>query len=322
MFKTTAIAFVLAGATALTPAAFAASKAASTTTAQTSQGMDQSASASQGDTEAAQDFQKLSKDGFEAFKNVQMARLAIFDGKTDQAKALVDKASELLKSAKTDGSAFEKAESQLKAQSPHSADTMSANKMDQSTNGKSSDSAKSASTDATNASSSKTDMASNDNSAPDQSKTWLPIDGQVMLGADYQVSDANTQAVQDANKAMKAGNTKEAHDQLKLAGVDVSFAVALVPLDQTVQDVQQAQSDLGAGKFYEANLDLKKVQDSIVVAEADAIGVPDSSGANDHAANAADQSGSQSSASNGQTTQNTAMTKTGDMQSGSSSKTN
>ncbi|MEN3794157.1 YfdX family protein [Fulvimarina sp. MAC3] len=306
MFKTAAIAIALAGATAFSPAAYAASSTAASQTS--TQSMDQSASNSKADIQAARDFQKLSQDGFQAFRNIQTARLAIFDGKTDQAKSLVDKAVSQLKTAQTDGSTFDKAASQLKMPMNQGSQSMSNAKMDQSANGKSSDSTKTGSSN---------DTASNTNSS-DQTKTWLPIDGQVMLGADYQVSDANAKALQDANKAMKNGDMKTANEQLKLAGVDVSFAVALVPLDQTMQDVQQAQSDLNAGKFYEANLDLKKVQDSIVIAEADAIGVPQS---NDHAANASD-SKNHSSAMNGQSAQKTAMSKTGDTQSRSSSTNN
>ncbi|RFC62540.1 hypothetical protein DYI37_14900 [Fulvimarina endophytica] len=252
MFMKSAFALVLVGATALSPVAFAASEA----NAQ-AQSQQQSSMTDQQDMTVSKDFQKLSEDGVQAFRNVQMARVAIFDGKTDMATKLVDQAVQQLQSAKTDGSAFEKAHSELVTMDAkaHPADTA-----------KTSDTAKTATQ---SADASKT-------SASGDTQVWLPIDGQVILGADYQVSDTNNAAVTKANAAMKAGDAQGAKEQLKLAGVDVDFAVAMVPLDQTIQDVQQAQNDLKADKYYEANLELKKVSDNVVVAEMDAVGVPDS----------------------------------------------
>ena len=50
-------------------------------------------------------FSKLSKEGFQAFQNIRMARLAIFDGKPDEAKKLVSDTQNTLKSANLEESA-------------------------------------------------------------------------------------------------------------------------------------------------------------------------------------------------------------------------
>jgi len=48
------------------------------------------------------------------FHDVRLARLAIFDGQTDQAKKYVDEAKASITKAKTDDTAFMKAEAALK----------------------------------------------------------------------------------------------------------------------------------------------------------------------------------------------------------------
>ena len=57
---------------------------------------------------------KLSADGRKAFQDVRLARLAIFDGQTDQAKKYADEAKASIAKAKTDDTAFMKAEAALK----------------------------------------------------------------------------------------------------------------------------------------------------------------------------------------------------------------
>ena len=225
----------LVAATALSPVAYAASQMEKQdTAAATTQSTD-------ANDPAMKDFAKLSNDGFQAFRNVQMARLAIFDGRTDEAKTLLDQAQASLKTAKGDGTAFEKAEADMKQP---------------------------------NAKTQKTADASDTKADKSEVKTWLPIDGQIILGEDYTVTPENNAAIGKANVALKAGDKAGAVEQLKLAGIDMSFATALVPLDQATQDVNQAVKDVDAGKYYEANLDLKKVQDGVVVDVVDVVGTP------------------------------------------------
>ncbi|MGA7807499.1 YfdX family protein, partial [Bradyrhizobium sp.] len=67
-----------------------------------------------GAQDAGRELGKLSTDGRKAFQDVRLARLAIFDGQTDQAKKYVDEAKASMAKAKTDDTAFTKAEASLK----------------------------------------------------------------------------------------------------------------------------------------------------------------------------------------------------------------
>ena len=105
----TAIVIALVSSTAFATATFAASdtrKASETATTTT-------APANAGTNTADPKFSKLSKEGFQAFQNIRMARLAIFDGKPDEAKKLVSDTQNTLKSANLEESSFMKAENQM-----------------------------------------------------------------------------------------------------------------------------------------------------------------------------------------------------------------
>jgi len=61
-------------------------------------------------TAADQDMGKLSKDGYKAMRDVSLARLAIFNGQPAEAKTYTNEAETALEKAKTDDTAFTKAE--------------------------------------------------------------------------------------------------------------------------------------------------------------------------------------------------------------------
>ena len=97
----------LAASTMLTTAAFSAEQSGKTPAPDASK----PSAATQADN---QDFRKLSADGWKAFRDVRLARLAIFDGQTDQAKKYVDEARTAIGKAKTDDTVFMKDEASLK----------------------------------------------------------------------------------------------------------------------------------------------------------------------------------------------------------------
>lgn len=201
------------------------------------------------------DVGKLSKDGAQAFRDLHLARIAIFDAAPDQAKADIRKAQEALTKAKTDETLFTKAEADLKA--PATKPTQAA-------------------------------ATASAKAAPStQPVAWLPIDGQLTLGEDFVATPTKAAAVTDANKSLEKGDQKAAVDKLKLAGIDVNFTMAVVPLAQTTADVDQAASLIGQGKYYEANAVLKKAEDGIRFTMVDAIGVPDKAKADAASAKAA-----------------------------------
>jgi hypothetical protein len=201
---------------------------------------------------AAKDFGKVSADGFRAFQDMTLTRLAIFDGRVDEAKKFVNEAGTALGKAKTDDTVFTKAEADL--QPPAS----TAEPASQSVSG----------------------AAPADDKPADQMKkpvAWLPVDGAITINEDYAANPAKTAAVSDANKSLKSGDRKGAMEKLKFAGMNVDVTLAVIPLDQTITNVQQATDMINNGKYYEASQLLKQAQDNQRFDAADISGTPSNS---------------------------------------------
>lgn len=203
---------------------------------------------------ADKDVAKLSKDGAQAFRDMHLARVAIYDANPTQAKDLIGGAKTALAKAKADDAVFNKAEADLK-------------------------------TPADLAASSKTATAPSDKSAPAQTgpdKTasgagqiaWVPVDAQLTLGEDFQATPAKASAVTEANKSLMKGDKKGAIEKLRVADVDVNFIMAVLPLDKTTADVNQAATLIDQGKYYEANALLKTAEDRMRFDLIDVVGVP------------------------------------------------
>jgi len=191
------------------------------------------------ETSANGDFRKLSADGSNAFQDLTLTRLAIFDGRVDDAKKYIKQAETAFDRAKTDKAVFTKAEADLR---PPSAKTAPSNQ----TVG--------AAPPATNPTDSK---------STDQLKkpiAWLPVGGAISINEDFTGNPAKTAAVAEANKHLKNGDRNEALEKLKLADVDIDVTLAVVPLEQTIDDVHQAASLINDGKYYEASQQLNQAQ--------------------------------------------------------------
>jgi hypothetical protein len=57
----------------------------------------------------------------------------------------------------------------------------------------------------------------------------------------------------------------EAGEQLKLAEVDVAISTGLIPVNFAKAHIERASELVGEGKYYEANLELKAVEDAMLV---------------------------------------------------------
>ncbi|TNC10490.1 YfdX family protein [Methylobacterium terricola] len=203
-----------------------------------------------------QDVGKLSKDGAQAFRDMHLARIAIFDADPAQAKALIGKAQAALAKAKSDDAVFTKAEAELKTPAQIAA-----------TKDK-------AAVDKTGS----TQAAPSDTKSTDK-VAWVPVDSQLTLGEDFLATPEKATAVNEANKHLAKGDQKGAIEQLKLAHVDVNFTMAVLPLDKTTADVNQAATLINQGKYYEANAALKTAEDGMRFDVIDAIGLPQASAA-------------------------------------------
>ena len=175
---------------------------------------------------------KLSADGRKAFQDVRLARLAIFDGQTDQAKKYVDEAKVSIARAKTDDTGFMKAEASLKPPAGVAQRT----------------------------------ATQGDTDKPMQSTTptaWLPVNGGLTLGEDFVATPTKAAGVAKANDQLKKGDHKQAMETLKLAEINVAFVMEVAPLDKTVSGIDTAAQLIDSGKYYEGNQALKGVEDGI-----------------------------------------------------------
>ncbi|MCJ2077708.1 YfdX family protein [Methylobacterium sp. E-016] len=229
MTRYTLLATVFTASVALGGAAYAADQAATT--------------AASHETAIQKDVGKLSADGAKGFRDLHLARIAIFDADPAQAKTLVHDAQAVLAKAKTDESVFTKAEADLKP--PAAAKAMPAK--------------------GTGVGDMKQPVA------------WLPVDGQLLLDEDFVATPQKAAAVADANKNLEKGDRKGAAEKLKLAGVNVNFTMAVVPLAKTTADVDQAAALLDQGKYYEANAALKQAEDGVRFDVIDATSLPQAS---------------------------------------------
>lgn len=219
------------------------------------------------------DVGKLSADGSRGFNDIALTRLAVFDGRTDDAKKFINEADTELAKSKTDETVFTKAESDFKSSDktgPSAAEPA----------------ASAAPTDKTASNPSSADhMAANgyaDNAKKDGMNTpkqWLPVDGEISLNEDFTAQPAKAAAVADANQTLAKGDRKGAMEKLKFAGIDVDYVMAVVPLDQTIRDVHQAATLVNGGKYYEASQLLRQVQDSTRYDMLDVSAVPKASAA-------------------------------------------
>jgi hypothetical protein len=218
---------------------------------------------------ADKDVGRLSKDGAQAFRDLHLARIAIFDADPTLAKTLIGKAQASLAKAKTDEAVYTKAEADLRSPDKHAA-------MAKAADAKASDAktADAKTADAKAADAKTADAKTAETKASTQPTAWLPVDGQLTLGEDFVATPTKAAAVATANKSLEKGDRKSAIDQLKLAGVDMNFVLAVVPLNQTTTEVDQAASLIGQGKYYEGNALLKKVEDGVRFDVVNVFGTP------------------------------------------------
>ena len=163
---------------------------------------------------------------------MRLARLAIFDGQTDQAKKYVDEAKAAITKAKTDNTAFVKAEASLRPPASVGQRTGSQGGSDKSTQG----------------------------TAPTE---WLPVDGGLTLGDDFVATSTKAAGIAKANDQLKKGDHKQAMQTLKLSEIDVTFVTEVAPLDKTISGIDTAAQLIDSGKYYEGNQALKSVEDGI-----------------------------------------------------------
>lgn len=93
----------------------------------------------------------------------------------------------------------------------------------------------------------------------------IPVDGQLVIKDDF-VSTPEKQAhIANANKNIKNGNHPEALKELHLGDVEIIYNRLWMPVARTYKHLDQATKLIGEQKYYEANLALKAIDDSLTI---------------------------------------------------------
>lgn len=178
---------------------------------------------------AEKDFGRLSADGMSAFEDIHLARMAIFDGNTDEAAKFVIDARTSLANAKTDGAAFLKAESALRAppQAP---------------------------------------VGHDKGGTP---ILWIPIDSRLDVGETFQPSTEKTAAVITAKKHLMKGEGGKALEVVKSAALDIDYTLAVAPLEKSIAEVEEAAQRIAMRDYYGASQALRRAEAGIRFDEVD-----------------------------------------------------
>ncbi len=93
----------------------------------------------------------------------------------------------------------------------------------------------------------------------------VPVDGEVILAEDYVPTKAKQQHISKANMFMKNGKHKEALNELKLADIGVNVSRVWMPIEFSEDHLADAIALMDEEKYYEANLALKAIEDSLTI---------------------------------------------------------
>lgn len=103
---------------------------------------------------------------------------------------------------------------------------------------------------------------------------FIPFDMSMTIAEDYKATPQKALKVQEANQHLAKGDHKTAIEKLRLADIDVQTTAAMVPVGPTMDHLTEAANLLEQGKYYDANVALKAIEDSVVIQAFDGNGVP------------------------------------------------
>lgn len=161
---------------------------------------------------AEQDFVKVSEDALTSMRDLNGARLAIFNGQPERARTFVDAAVTRI------GAAAREAEK-------YALDTK----------------------------------------APRADDSYIPFDANLTVLHAFEPTAAKEKHIAKANEHLHKGEKKDAIEALKLAEIDVAVTARMIPIKFAKEHIDQAAKLVGNGKYYEANLALKAVDEAVLV---------------------------------------------------------
>ena len=92
---------------------------------------------------------------------------------------------------------------------------------------------------------------------------WIPVDGSLTLDEDYTATPDKAKGVATANEKLKQGQSKDAMEALKLAQINAVFVTELAPMESTMNGIDKAAQLVDSGQYYQGNQALKGVEDGI-----------------------------------------------------------
>lgn len=101
--------------------------------------------------------------------------------------------------------------------------------------------------------------------ASDANARYVPFDVSMALAEGFQPTEEKVAELQKAHAHMTRGDQKEAAAVLNGADIAVTVSAAMMPVDAAATHAAEAASLMAAGKYYEANLALKSIEDGVVV---------------------------------------------------------
>jgi hypothetical protein len=91
----------------------------------------------------------------------------------------------------------------------------------------------------------------------------IPVDGQLILADSFTATPENKKTIAKANSHLKKGDQKAALEALRQGAISINYLSEWIPLAPTSKNLDKAIALEKAGKYYEANLALKAIEDSM-----------------------------------------------------------
>lgn len=118
--------------------------------------------------------------------------------------------------------------------------------------------------------------------APKKEDLYVPFDASLTVLDTYQPNDKKAKQIAKANKHLSKGEQKKALDTLKLSDINVAVSTGLLPVKFARTSIDKASDLVRQGKYYEANLALKEVDDAVVIHTFDVDHLPKAKADTDH----------------------------------------
>ena len=110
-----------------------------------------------------------------------------------------------------------------------------------------------------------TDYQIKTKSPSDTNDAFIPFDVKIGLSEGFVPTEDKQPHIVKANEHLKKGEQQQAIEVLRLANIEVTVSAALLPAQTSINHIKDAVNLINDNKFYEANLALKAVEDSVIL---------------------------------------------------------